>query len=537
MSDDYNAKLGTGYKYLSAAGKGSSITIESTSLTAAKTVFKCVAIYKSDIILTTSISLFNNNNKLDIAIESDQGTSFQFNEGSPTLTCTINGKTDNYMTKYADSTFSFIWSKVDDEAGTIVLNETEAELKANQQQELQEFIDDPTITTNSAGRTSLQVLTYYSSRIKQVQDVTYPLGTSGPQIQCKLKNVNTTVTYACSVYRSGVYIGYAEITLQNSGTLVNSNYYISITNGGQVFQYSESGVSPASEKNTEPLEVQALTAVFHSPQGEVITPKKIQWVVPTENTLIDAPLLNLSTDEATGERRFTGETFPLAIKETYSESATNNQVTVIATHQNGTEYRQLSNLTFTKIGENGTNGTETVLKITELVTPQTTEELLTIIKNYGAAGFWNNEDRSPIETTSALGVGLYTNNTENVGYTTTWTMAGSSKSYGRNYSLNKNEAADGTVTIGYVDEENTEVDSRIVEAEVNFGSKYYYNYYGVPAIEYTKGYDYDTYPIKVMRDGTLRSVLYSSDGSNPTYDTARGVHLDVEGWPQTGYFQ
>ena len=79
-------------------------------LTAAENIFICVASYESSIILKTLISIYNNNNNLEISIESDQGTKFQFNEGNPTLTCLITGKTDNYQpeSNYSDSAFTFI---------------------------------------------------------------------------------------------------------------------------------------------------------------------------------------------------------------------------------------------------------------------------------------------------------------------------------------------------------------------------------------------------------------------------------------------
>ena len=77
-------------------------------LIAAENVYICVGVYESEIVLKATISLYNNNNKLDITIDSDQGTSFQFNEGAPTLTCLINGRTSNYQTNYPDEAFSFV---------------------------------------------------------------------------------------------------------------------------------------------------------------------------------------------------------------------------------------------------------------------------------------------------------------------------------------------------------------------------------------------------------------------------------------------
>jgi hypothetical protein len=140
---------------------------------------------------------------------------------------------------------------------------------------LQECLENENNLSN-AGRSTIEVLSYYSTRIAQVQDVSFPSGIRGPQITCSLKNINNYITYSCSVYRGGIYVGYASITLQNSKEVVNNNYHITITNGTQVFQYNEAGISPASERQQEPIQIFDLEAVFHNPQGAVVTPKKVR---------------------------------------------------------------------------------------------------------------------------------------------------------------------------------------------------------------------------------------------------------------------
>ena len=232
-----------------------------------------MGVYASNIILKTTVSLYNNNNKLDITIDSDQGTVFQFNEGNPTLTCLINGKSSNYQKNYSDEAFSFIWTKEDPEFGSILLNTTEAQLEKDKQKEIDECNNN---TVSNAGRTITQVLSYYSTRMAQVKNISFPSGIRGPKINCKLKNTNSYVTYSCSVYRGSAYIGYGSITLQNSKSVVNNNYYVTITNGTQVFQYDEAGIAPNSQRKQEPVEVLDLVAVFHSPQGAEVTPKRVR---------------------------------------------------------------------------------------------------------------------------------------------------------------------------------------------------------------------------------------------------------------------
>ena len=531
-SDNYNAKLGSGYRYLENENK-KELVLSSGSLTAAENIYICVAVYESNIILKTSISLYNNNNKLNITIDSDQGTSFQFNEGNPVLTCLINGKDHNYQESYSDNAFSFIWSKEDEELGTIILNKTKAQLEADRDRELQECQANSNNHLSSAGRSILEVTSYYSTQIAQIKDVSYPQGPRGPKINCKLKNVNTYVIYSCSVYRGGIYVGYASITLQNSRKVVNNNYYVTITNGSQVFQYDEGGVAPNSQKNQEPINVLSLTAVFHSPQGTEVTPKKVRWIVPEGKTLIKIPRLGLKVDPETGEKYFSGNTYPLNIKDIYDSNCNDNQLIAIVTHNDGTEYRQSTNLLFTKIGEIGTNGTNTTVKIDELPNVPK-EECLTIIKdvvNEENRIFYNGY-KSNINTELAssnnpvLKASLYTNNSEVLGYSTKWTIAGTSKTYGKNYEVSASSDDVNRCTINY-NNHNNELDTRIIRAQINFGGKYFYSFYGLPAIEYSDGYNYGNYPIKIMQDGTLRTVLYDSGGTNPTYTTGCGVHVEL----------
>lgn len=349
-------------------------------------------------------------------------------------------------------------------------------------------------------------------------------GTRGPNIQCRLKNVNSFVTYSCSVYRGGIYIGYGSITLQNATSAVNDNYYITITNGSQVFQYNEAGVAPNSERLINPIEILNLTAIFHNPQGLEVTPKQVRWIVPDDNTLIDIPSLGLETDSRTGEKYYSGDTYPLSIKDTYDNTCQNNQVIAVVTHSDGTEYRQASDLLFTKIGDIGTNGTSTVVKINELINlPK--EERLTIVKPFRGEATYNG--LIPCKDNVALDAVLYTNNTRVTGYKNKWSIAGmpeSTKSHCYNV-----ETSDDNCLITYSLDTQRWLDTRIVKVQTTLEGKYFYNFYGIPAIEYYNGYNYQQYPIKVMRDGTLNTILYDSNGTNPIYDESRGVHVELDG--------
>ena len=536
LHDDYNSKLGTGYRWLKTENS-SEITLTPSDLTAPENIYACVAVYESNIILKTFVSLYNNNNKVDIEISSDQGTSFQFNEGRPTLTCLINKKTEGYQENYPDDAFSFIWSKEDPDYGIILLDKNEELLIAEREAEIAQC-DINENGLSDAGHSKTEILSYYSTQINQAQGILYPSGIYGPKITCKLKNTNTYVTYSCSVYRAGVYIGYGSITLQNHKDIVNNNYYIDIINGNQVFQYDEAGISPNSQKQQNPIDVLDLTAVFRSPQGAEVTPKRVRWIMPQGQSLINIPSLGLETDIETGDRYFEGSIFPLSIKDIYDSNCNDNQVIAVVTHADGTEYRQSSNLLFTKVGEIGTNGTDIVLKINEKITPPI-DECLTIIKSDGNY-FYNEYDNSTNTYTNinreVLEADLYTNNFKTLGYTTQWTIADKS-GVGCNYVVESN-LNNNTCKISYNNPSLSNLlDTRIIKAQTSLNGKYLYNFYGMPAIEYNSGYTYNEYPIKIIRQDTLKNILYDSNGTNPSYNENQGIHVEFPNWNVTGYLE
>jgi hypothetical protein len=83
--------------------------------------------------------------------------------------------------------------------------------------------------------------------------------------------------------------------------------------------------------------------------------------------------------------------------------------------------------------------------------------------------------------------------------------------------------------------DNTKLDTRIVEARTTLKGKSFYDFYGIPTIEYMNNYSYGNYKIKIMKDKTLQRILYNSNGENPSYNTNQGVHVELPDWPKTGY--
>ena len=123
-----------------------------------------------------------------------------------------------------------------------------------------------------------------------------------------IRSIDTTANFKCSVYlkdkedADSYFIGSTDIVLQNDGAATPEDYSIIIENGDQVFQYSESGVTPTSERNLDPQKILPLTCHFYDPAGLEIEEDTytVEWLVPIENTMVDPPEEELKLNPATG---------------------------------------------------------------------------------------------------------------------------------------------------------------------------------------------------------------------------------------------
>lgn len=525
---DYSAKLGAGYKTLIKNSETANIlTIKGSDAAAYENEYKCVAVYKNDIILVDTVKIYNNVNFYNINIEATPGKIFQLNEGNVTLTCNVE-KEGVDLTK---ENITFIWSK--DE---IQLNETYEDVSYAKYVATKEIQENEDNKTND-GMTAIQALSYYNQKLDRLQYVSYPNGTSGNQLVYDIAGISNSADFSCTVYLNNSMIGTAKITISNSEEIVNNNYYIEIENGSQVFQYTESGVSPASDAVQNPIEILNLSAKLFNPDGIEVKPSSIKWEYPTEQTLIVAPSANTYKDSVSGKHLYNGEMYPLYIATNYNASYWNNQIVAIVEY-NGETFKEATTLYFGKIGENGTNGTDTVVSIVPAADMTGHEdEVLTLTVPFNTSNpnlcYWNTNDKLS-SSKNILKANLYTNNQLNSGYTTKWTPAGYNDVSSK-YSTFSGISFDNTTFFKYKYDDTNHVnkdDVRIARAEINYNSKKYYGYYPISTIHYhVSQNEVDTkykIKIKILKDGTMQNVLYDSNGSNPSYVQTQGVNLDIE---------
>lgn len=160
------------------------------------------------------------------------------------------------------------------------------------------------------------------------------------------------------------YIGTSSIKIvnvreRNVGTLM-------LKDGNQLFQYNESGISPADASNTNPITLTPLSFSLYTKTGELVSPNiiisngSIEWKIPAENTLIE--IEDKKYDEERIENNIVYHIYKnisslaYKIKQVYSFS-TYNQIELVVTYNN-TIYSAKTNFTFLKQGEIGSSGTQ-----------------------------------------------------------------------------------------------------------------------------------------------------------------------------------
>lgn len=185
----------------------------------------------------------------------------------------------------------------------------------------------------------------------------------------QMPEITNFAVYKCSVYYNGVFIGTGSISLTNSLDAEDA-YSLVINNGSQVFKYNESGVSPVSDTNENPFTIPPLSFTIYDNLGQPIADDvaehcEIEWIVPTENTMLQMPTtyqpdsVDLINKTETYKKLMT---LTYQVSQRHSVAKIRNNITLKVTYK-GMTLTKDTNFTFAKEGEPGTNGTEFLCRI------------------------------------------------------------------------------------------------------------------------------------------------------------------------------
>lgn len=518
-SSNYRMYGGAGWAYLDDKKNTYNFATTGSENRAYENKYLCVCVYKEKVVLKEEFMVYNESAKRSLSISSTLGTRFSFDRGEPTLTCLIDGNShdfeENKANPHPDNYFRFVWSKVDMHNQVLTFNETKEELQQRYDQGLKDKIGYNNLSSIKNKMAEIEGASWNKNNL------TYPI-----------RGIDSSATFKCAVYLRDrnpkgdekvedieYAIGVASIILNNEDVANPNDYYITIENGDQVFQYSESGVSPDDERYTDPLEVKPLTCHFFDPAGLEVNKNTytVKWRVPLSDSLIVVPTEGMKLNESNQKIELcTSQIYPLAIKGDYDYSALNNQVEAIVTYQ-GVTYTQDTDFTFTKIGENGTNGTDIVAKISP--TKDMGKELLAIVTQSleNKKPEWNSGQTM---SEQVLTFELYQRNEKiKVDSNVLWSMGNGSNKY--------MSCSDGKVAWSADNAARRMFRNQIVKASTTYtigdSSYNYYAFYPVPVIDYPTGID--KVKIGISKTDTLKSITYNADGRNPLYNKNQGVKL------------
>ena len=333
----------------------SSWKVRKSDISAGTATYKCVVVYNSVNIYEDSVTMYNYDTLYNLDIVSDQGTTFYYDNGNPTLTLTVNGS------GIPDPELTYQWGVVDNNGQYIKLLETDAE---NTEYNNTKDAYDTLMANIASGAVmpaaNKATLEGYKEILDDYENIRRVEGNVIHKAQ--IKDITDSATYKCTVYHGSIYIGTAAITLTNNLN-IEGLYHLEIVNGDQVFNYNSMGVSPTSESLEDPIEIQPLSFRIYdnlgNELGDVIYRHcDIQWTIPKENTMLVG---NDATDVLT---------YGFGIANIYDNFKTNNNIELTV------KYKELNlkgqtTLSFLKDGDPGTNGTDIVCKIV----PNTTQTL------------------------------------------------------------------------------------------------------------------------------------------------------------------
>ena len=429
--------------------------IKKSDILTQKIKYKCAVVYQGSV-LTKEISILNFDSDYDIYIGSDAGTEFYYDIGNPTLTCyckkedkdvdinsvkfiwssinsfgnyqslpeTIQKNNDyqkltilyNNIQEYLNiewilsqmifdltlllPTISIITNKVKEENKRIKVQQVCNNLKNIgfvNESSIQKFLNKYNIffDQNTSYKIFLQNLNQTISLYKRNNQRVK----NNQVIDINIKDITRFATFKCSVFSTNgnQYIGTAALTLTN--TLEGEDLYsLIINNGSQVFKYNTHGVSPTSKQNKIPYEIPALSFTVYDNLGspiddDVIKHSDITWTVPTQNTL-----LTISNDyQGVPDSSLTKMTyknlmsFSYGIAQNFNVNKTQNNIQ-LKINYNGLNLVAKTDLTFTKEGNSGTNGTDYYCKVVPNVIYGKVPLYPTIYYNGESYSFnWNND--------------------------------------------------------------------------------------------------------------------------------------------------
>lgn len=547
MQSEYSIYGGIGWSEINNQNSAK-LKISKKDAPAYENHFRCTAVYMGEevpIVLQYDFIVYNYAGQKFI-LQSDLGTDFTFDAGIPTITV-YKQEGDNLITLHKDyekQQYKFKWAIVDGNNQKTFLD-TKSELN----------LTDITISNfNDYTNTSklLKDIKWYHGDTEVTTETEKAYAT---KIQYPMSNIanSASITFECYIsYRQENEItfyplGKTELTLNNFKILNANSYRIWIENGDQVFQYDEYGNAPNVDKYKDPIEVLPLKVHLFAPNNIEVQNSsfRTRWYFPTEETLIIYDRSNAEVDPETQyTNMFRGSEVIFNIEKMYNYNFTNNQIRCQIDFNDRTLYAE-TDFIFTKVGNNGTNGTDIVAKID--VKEDKWKNILfsqpfTLYVDKAKNEVFSNIDttvNNEFVLTDYLESKIYQKSqeiTDTDRIQTRWNIAGNTSTAmikkGKNIDIEDNglvwrnvDESAKKIYHQYILKSETTYREKTQNENAN-NKKTYYAFYSLPVIFYENHIPtQESVRIAIDRDTYLKEVIYNADGRNPLYNQNQGLKL------------
>ena len=523
----YNPIGGLGWAEIINAAGSRIFTTTATENRAFKNNYKCVVKY-NDITLTDTFSIYSIENETEIKLESNLGTEFAFDAGTPIISVKIkdNDNVDFIEKGYDINTiypkYKYQWCLIDN-------SETKTFLELDQTSNANDAIAQETVWDSIEMKTLLP-----NGEIIDPPRVNY-----ATRLYCPINKINNQCTIVCYVQRKDVStnqyygVGSAEITLTNTKNedISAADYRIQILNSDQVFKYDVYGKAPTDLSNKNPVTIYPLWVKLMTLADVEVEPSnyQVEWIFPDKDTLLIAP--NSDNIVYGGECTFD-------IEKNYNPDYCDNQIVCHIIFNDKHLYKN-TRFYFGKEGDNSVNGTDIIAKI-ECVKGNLdilSEQPVTLY-TYNNESFVNTDSSRNLQPTQIIFTdknNIEYNNisplfdtflyqraekleyTESAKYILAGNHAGRYFDTGLNVIWRGSNPADNSLPL-----------IQNIRAEVRLNSKEtYYAFVSLPIIEYYIDPIGQENLISIDRSTYLNEIVYNSDGRNPTYNQNQGLKLNL----------
>ena len=505
-----------------------------------QTKFKCVAIYDNKS-YSKQFLIFNQGAKHEVTLVSSEGTSFHHSAGHPNLICQVWSEENGKRTEITDQENKiFKWQVcnyqnkttdiIEDDVLYAKALKNKAEIKDavgvetywNQTCEVNGYYDDFGLSKQESLKTYKQFYDLYNEIISSYENNQHLK--RNILYNVNLQEIINSSTFRCSCYKKEEkedgsiiqqLIGTASIEIKN--TPASSNGYVLVINhGDQTFLYNEEGASLHSNAIDEPYQLFDLSYTLYYngneiKQEDLRNGTTVTWKVPIENTMLDMGSNEYITD--------TENNLPIGIKNTYDNSLSNNDIYLIMQYKDQT-FITKTNFTFSKQGQNGTNGTKYQFK---LKVKDNKEPVITY-KN----GQW--EPESLIVEPELWNNGIKTE----INGILNWkilkdNLKGSSSMLSNDFKPVIQKGSNLKDRQFNLQERPSIVEglSNIIEAQYSSGPDGYKYYADLPISSIIQQSEDDRYNVRIKPGTGFRYVTYSNDGTKPSYRKGNPFEVNI----------